>query len=214
MRTDVMTERISTVVNQNYIDNYFHEMEQICKRIDRAAVDRVIETLYSAWKYDKTVFIMGNGGSASTATHFVCDLSKCTIVEGKKRLRAICLNDNIPLMSAWTNDNGFDNLYSEQLKNLMRKGDVLIGISVHGGTGKDRAGLWSQNLLKAMKLAKEEYDAALIGFSGFDGGVFQQICDACIVVPFDSTPQVESFHLALEHLVTNCLKLKIETNGK
>jgi len=203
-----------TLVNQDYIDNYFREMELICKRFNRADIDRVIETLYSAWKYEKTIFLMGNGGSASTATHMACDLAKCTIVEGKKRLRVICLNDNIPLMSAWINDHGFENLYSEQLRNLMRNGDVLIGISVHGGTGKDKAGLWSQNLLKAMKIAKDEYGATLIGLSGFDGGVFTEICDACVVVPFNSTPQVESFHLALEHLITNCLKEKIEKNGK
>ena len=157
-----------TLVNQEYIDNYFREMELICKRINRADIDRVIEILYSAWKYEKTIFLMGNGGSASTATHMACDLAKCIIVEGKKRLRVICLNDNIPLMSAWINDNGFENLYSEQLRNLMRNGDVLIGISVHGGSGQDKAGLWSQNLLKAMKTAKDEYGATLIGFSGFD----------------------------------------------
>ncbi len=202
------------LVNQEYIDNYLREMELICKRLSRADIDRVIEILYSAWKYEKTIFIMGNGGSASTATHMACDLSKCTIVEGKKRMRVICLNDNIPLMSAWINDSGFDHLFSEQLKNLIRNGDVLIGISVHGGTGKDKAGLWSQNLLKAMQTAKEEYGATLIGFSGFDGGVFKEICDACVVVTFNSTPQVESFHLALEHLITNCLKEKIEKNGK
>ena len=214
MTQTLLTAEKQTLVNQEYIDNYFREMELICKRINRADIDRVIEILYSAWKYEKTIFLMGNGGSASTATHMACDLSKCTIVEGKKRMRAICLNDNIPLMSAWINDHGFDNLYSEQLKNLMRNGDVLIGISVHGGTGKDKAGLWSQNLLKAMKIARDEYGATLIGFSGFDGGVFTEICNTCVVVPFNSTPQVESFHLALEHLITNCLKEKIEKNGK
>jgi len=208
-----LTEK-QIIVNQEFIENYFHQMQVICQRINRADLDQVIELLYSAWKYEKTVFIMGNGGSASTATHFACDLSKCTIVDRKKRMRVICLNDNIPLMSAWINDNGFENLYSEQLKNLMKNGDVLIGISVHGGTGKDQAGLWSQNLVKAMQLAKAEYNATLIGFSGFEGGLFKEICDACVVVPFDSTPQVESFHLALEHLVTNCLREQIEKNGK
>ena len=153
---------------------------------------------------------MGNGGSASTATHFACDLAKCTIVEGKKRFRVICLNDNIPLMSALVNDNGFDNLFSEQLKNLMREKDYLVAFSVHGGSGKDKAGLWSQNLLKAMLIAKEDYQATLIGFSGFDGGAMKDVADECLVIPFNSTPQVESFHLAMEHLITNCLRKKIE----
>ena len=88
-------------------------------------------------------------------------------------------------------------------------GDVLIGISVHGGSGSDKAGLWSQNLLRAMQVAKDEFDATVIGLSGFDGGAFRQVADVCLTVPFASTPQVESFHLALEHLITFCLKEKI-----
>lgn len=196
--------------NQEFIDNYLEEMGTVIRDISRADIDRVIELLYRAWKERRTVFLMGNGGSASTATHFACDLAKCTIVEGRPRFRVICLNDNIPLMSALVNDQGFDNLYSEQLKNLMNDRDYLLAISVHGGKGKDKAGLWSQNLLKAMDLAKNRFDATTIGFSGFDGGALKEMADACVVVPFDSTPQVESFHLVLEHLICNCLREKIE----
>jgi D-sedoheptulose 7-phosphate isomerase len=212
-RASAVLKRCPQTVNRAYVDKYFSDMHEVIERISKEDIDRVIELLFSAWKDDRTVFIMGNGGSASTATHFACDLSKCTIVEGKKRFRAICLNDNIPLMSALVNDEGFDNLYSEQLKNLMRPGDLLIGISVHGGSGKDKAGLWSQNLLKAMNLTKEFYGGTTIGFSGFDGGAMKELADACIVVPFDSTPQVESFHLALEHLICSCLKEKIKSHG-
>jgi D-sedoheptulose 7-phosphate isomerase len=198
------------LMNKAFIESYLEDMKEIVNRLDREKIDRIIDLLFSAWKEGKTVFVMGNGGSASTATHLACDLAKCTIVEGKKRFRVICLNDNIPLMSALINDNGFDNLFSEQLKNLMQKNDYLIGFSVHGGEGKDKAGLWSQNLLKAMHLAKEEYQATLIGFSGFDGGAMKDMADECLVIPFNSTPQVESFHLAMEHLICNCLKKKIE----
>lgn len=120
-----------------------------------------------------------------------------------------CLNDNIPLMSALINDEGFDNLFYEQLLNQFQSGDVLICISVHGGAGRDKAGLWSQNLLKAMRYVKQN-EGKTIGFSGFDGGPMKEIADACVVVPFNSTPQVESFHLALEHLICDCLKEKIE----
>lgn len=198
------------LANKAFINSYLEDMKEIVDRLDKEKIDRIIELLFSAWKEGRTIFVMGNGGSASTATHFACDLLKCTIVEGKKRFRVICLNDNIPLTSALINDNGFDNLFSEQLKNLMQKNDYLIGFSVHGGTGKDKAGLWSQNLLKAMHLAKQEYQATLIGFSGFDGGAMKDMADECLVIPFNSTPQVESFHLAMEHLVCNCLKKKIE----
>ena len=195
--------------NKPYIENYFSEMKEIVDKISREDLDAVIEALFKAWKKGNKVFICGNGGSASTATHFACDLAKSTIVEGKKRFKAIGLNDNIPLMSALINDNGFDNLFSEQLINLFEEGDVLICISVHGGSGADKAGLWSQNLLKAMKVAKEK-GGKTIGLSGFDGGAMKEIADICVVVPFNSTPHVESFHLAFEHLICACLKEKIE----
>ena len=112
-------------------------------------------------------------------------------------------------MLALINDDGFDNLFYEQLKTKFQKGDVLICISVHGGAGRDKAQLWSQNLLKALKYAQENGGKA-IGLSGFDGGPMKEIADACIVVPVNSTPQVESFHLALEHLICSCLRQRIE----
>lgn len=194
-----------------YINKYFTEMDEVIKSISRNDILKVIDVLFSAWKDGRQVFIMGNGGSASTATHFVCDLAKCTVVDGKKRFKVIGLTDNIPLMSALINDNGFENLFSEQLKNLLQPHDVLIGISVHGGSGKDKAGAWSQNLLKAMQFAKDN-SAQTIGFSGFDGGAMKDLADICVVVPYNSTPQVESFHVALEHLISNCLAEKIRAH--
>lgn len=195
--------------NKKYIENYFLEMKKIIDKISREDIDKVIEALFDAWKNGSKVFVCGNGGSASTATHFTCDLAKSTIVGEKKRFKVIGLNDNIPLMSALINDNGFDNLFSEQLINLFEAGDVLIAISVHGGSGADKGGLWSQNLLKAMKMAKE-MGGKTIGFSGFDGGAMKEVADICVVVPFNSTPHVESFHLTFEHLICACLKEKIE----
>lgn len=197
--------------NRKYIDEYFNQMRQIIKDICRSDINKIIEVLFKAWQNKRTVFIMGNGGSASTATHFVCDLAKCTIVEGKKRFRVIGLTDNIPLVSALTNDSGFESIFEEQLKNLVRGGDVLIGISVHGGSGRAKAGNWSQNLLRAMAYMKK-IKGINIGFSGFDGGAMKDIADVCVVVPFNSTPQVESFHLALEHLICNCLYEKIKNS--
>jgi len=195
--------------NKDFIHNYLSEARKVTEAISVADINRAIELLFNAWKNGNQVFTCGNGGSASTATHFACDLSKSTIVQGKKRFKAYCLNDNIPLMSALINDDGFDNLFYEQLKANFQEGDVLIVISVHGGAGKDRAGLWSQNLLKAMKYAQENGGKS-IGLSGFDGGPMKKIADACITVPINSTPQVESFHLALEHLICSCLRQKIE----
>ncbi len=200
--------------NKTQIEQYFKEIKEITDNISREDIDDAIELLFDAWKNDNQVFFCGNGGSAGTATHFMCDLFKVTIVKGKKRFRAFCLNDNIPLMTALINDEGFDDLFIEQLKNLYRKGDVLICLSVHGGSGKDKAGLWSQNLLKAMDYVNN-HGGKTIGFSGFDGGAMNDVADVCIVVPFDATPHVEAFHVVLQHLIAFRLKEKImEYNEK
>lgn len=195
--------------NAKFICKYFEEMRQIVDKLPVDKINEVIEILFNAWKNGNKIFIMGNGGSASTATHFTCDLSKVTIVPNKKRFKVIGLNDNIPLVSALTNDDGWNEIYVEQLKNHFENGDVAIAFSVHGGSGKDKAGIWSQNLLKALQFAKDNGGTA-IGFSGFDGGAMKELADVCVVVPFNSTPHVESFHLVLEHLITFCLLEKIK----
>jgi len=195
--------------NKEQIEQYFKEIKEICDNISREDIDKTIELLFDTWKKGNKVFFCGNGGSAGTATHFMCDLFKVTIVEGKNRYKALCLNDNIPLMTALINDDGWDNLFTEQLKNLFEPGDVLICLSVHGGSGKDKAGAWSQNLLKAMEYVKNN-GGKTIGFSGFDGGAMKDYADVCIVVPFNATPHVEAFHVVLQHLIAFRLKEKIK----
>jgi len=194
--------------NKEAIDKYFTEMNEIIGKIDRGKIDEIIEMLFEAWENGNTIYCIGNGGSASTATHFAADLSKTTMVKGKKRFKAMSLVDNIPLVSAWINDEGYENVYTGQLENWFQKGDVVIGFSVHGGSGEGNAGAWSQNLPKAMQYAKDNGGKA-IGFSGFDGGAMAKLADACIVVPFESTPQVEAFHVVLHHLIIFRLKEKI-----
>jgi D-sedoheptulose 7-phosphate isomerase len=191
--------------DSEFINNYLSEVKSVAEAIAVEDVDRVIEILFEAWKSGNRVFTCGNGGSASTATHFACDLVKTAAPEGKRGFKAECFNDNIPLMLALINDEGFDNLYVEQLRTKFQRGDVILCISVHGGAGRDKASLWSQNLLKAMTYARENGGKA-IGLSGFDGGPMKEIADACIVVPAHSTPLVESFHLVLEHLIAFRLK--------
>jgi D-sedoheptulose 7-phosphate isomerase len=194
--------------NTVFIQDYFKDLSGIINGISKDDIDKVISMLDSARKEGKKLFIIGNGGSASTATHFACDLNKYTSVDNQKRFRAISLEDNIPLVTALVNDEGWNDVYSYQLENLMDDGDYIIAISVHGGTGKDKAAIWSQNLLKAVKLVQSRGGKA-IGIVGFDGGVLKDIADACIVVPIDSTPQVEGFHLVLTHLICSSLRQQL-----
>ncbi len=194
--------------NGAYIDRFLQGVEEIVRKISRPDVDRAIEVLYAAWRDGRTVFTAGNGGSAGTATHFAADLCKMTAMPGRPRLRALSLVDNIPLVSALVNDDGWDNVYTEQLETHYRPGDVLITISVHGGRGADRAGVWSQNLMKAIDYVKRR-GGTTIGLAGFDGGAMREVCDVCVVVPYDTTPHVEGFHVVLHHLMAFCLAERI-----
>jgi D-sedoheptulose 7-phosphate isomerase len=193
---------------RDFIKNYLAELEFVIKNVSQDDIHAMMDLLYTAWQEGKQVFIAGNGGSASTATHFTCDLSKFTAVEGKQRFRVICLNDNIPLVSALSNDLGWDSVYYEQLRNLMNPGAFLVVISVHGGSGADKAGIWSQNLMKAAKYIQDN-DGKVLGLVGFDGGALKQVADMCIVAPVNSTPQVEGFHVVLTHMLCTGLKQMI-----
>jgi D-sedoheptulose 7-phosphate isomerase len=191
-----------------FIESYLTDTSSLAQAISARDIDAVIQHLYDAWKRDATVFTAGNGGSASTATHLAADLNKYTSSKADHRFKALCLNDNITLVSALTNDDGWDNVYSYQLESFMREGDVLVAVSVHGGSGGDNAGEWSQNLLKAARVVKER-NGKLLALVGFDGGVLHKVADASVLVPADSTPQVEGFHLVLTHLIAARLKQAI-----
>ena len=194
--------------DREFVEQYLSETKIITDLIDRGKICQILDAIYETWSNGARMYLMGNGGSASTASHLVNDFGKCTVVPQKKRFKVIGLTDNASLITALVNDNGFENLYSEQMLNFIEPGDALVGFSAHGGSGKDKAGPWSQNLLKAFIIAKE-HGVKTIGFSGFDGGAMKDLCDLCVVVPFHNTQHVEDFHLSLGHLICNRLIQKI-----
>ena len=185
-------------------NNYLSEIAKIAEGfIGSPEYEKVIEILLDCHWRGGTIFTMGCGGSASTATHFAADLAKT--VGGFK---AISLVDNIPLVSAWTNDFGWESVFVGQLTHWITSNDVLVGFSVHGGNNQ-----WSGNLTMAMKFAKEK-GAKVIGFAGFDGGAMKKRADACLVVPTNSevygTPLVEAMHVVLHHGIIFDLKERIK----
>lgn len=175
------------------------------------AIESCTNLLFDAWRQKRWVFIIGNGGSASTATHLAADLAK-TVISNPDQfgLKVLSLADNIPLASAIVNDWGKEYLFDPTLGSCWEPDSVLVAFSVHGGSGSDKAGLWSQNLVRAIRFAKD-HGGKTIGFAGFDGGAMKELCDICIIVPADSTPVVESFHVVLHHLIAFRLKYLIKT---
>ena len=194
--------------SERFAQDYLRQAQEILGRVEATEVAKFTDVLFDAWQRGATVYVCGNGGSASTAQHMACDLFKCTIVEGQPRLRVLSLNDNTPLVSALINDDGWDQVYVEQLKTWWRPGDALLAISVHGGVGRDKSGAWSQNLLRAIEFANE-HDGRSLGLVGFDGGAMRSACTASLLLPADSTAHVEGLHVVLHHLVTAALRDRI-----
>ena len=188
-------------------ESFLEGIKTGCDKISREALEAAVGVLFEAWQKHKTVFIIGNGGSASTATHLASDLAK-NVAGDRPGLRAMSLGDNIPLVSALTNDNGFENIYTEQLNAWLEKDDILIALSVHGGSGRDKAGAWSQNLVKAIAFAKSR-GGKTIGITGFDGGVMKGLVDVWINAPAEETFQVEPLHVMIHHLLCEMLKRRI-----
>lgn len=209
-------------LHQKFIQAYLAECEQILKKISTEDIDKIIVHLFKAWRDESSIFVIGNGGSASSASHFAADLSKYPIsnsYEQKiRRFKVMCLTDSAPSISAWTNDVGFETIFEEQLKPWLKTNDVVVAFSVHGGSGSPTKGKkWSQNIPRAIALAKER-GAKVIGFSGDKGGVLKELSDACLVVPTVNrdtiTPQVEGFHVVIHHLIIHRLKQLIQSWGK
>src|SRR5438105_12488997 len=160
--------------------------------ISQTHLQNAVLLLERAYRNGHRIFIMGNGGSAATASHFALDLAKNTIMPGAPRLKAISLTDHVPLITAVSNDTAYEHIFAEQLANMMEPGDVVIGISASGN---------SQNVINALQLAKESL-AATIGLVGAKGGRIKDIVDVYILTPGHNIEQEEDAHLILAHVIT------------
>ena len=174
------------------LEDHISDVRRVLSEIPSEAVERVVEVILDAHRQMRHVYIIGNGGSASTASHFACDLSKATIVEGQRRLRVTSLTDNMALLTAWANDSSYDMVFAEQLSSLLNPGDVVIAISASGN---------SPNLLEAMRVAASR-GATTVGLVGFSGGSLMHGVDVVVHVPSQSYGVVEDCHLVLEHAIT------------
>lgn len=173
------------------IEDYISDLKTVLDQLSRQDLLVIIETLANARQEGKTIYICGNGGSASTANHMVCDLSKNTCVEGANRLRVIGL-DSIASLTAYANDEGYDRIFAEPVLSLVQPGDVLLAIS---GSGN------SPNVLRGVEAARQ-IGATTIGLTGYQGGKLKELVDICLVVPYNSLEQIEDVHLIINHILT------------
>jgi D-sedoheptulose 7-phosphate isomerase len=184
------------------IQEYITSLQQTLDQLPRQLISNVIDVLQAARLQGSQVFIMGNGGSAATASHFVCDLAKNTRREGLPHFRVIGLTDNMSIFSAYANDEGYENVFSQQLANLIRPKDVVIAISASGN---------SKNVICAIEEA-QKHDVTTIGFTGFDGGRLGQMVSINIHVRSNIIEHVEDIHLVLEHIIVKTIKDQLQAD--
>ncbi len=175
--------------------------DEVVARLPHEEIDLVIEELMHAYERGKNIFTFGNGGSASLASHFACDLGKGTVLSenGQERFRVIALTDNIPLMTAWANDTCYDQIFAEQLRNFVRPGDIAFAIS---GSGN------SPNVLRGLECARN-HGARTVGITGFDGGKMKSLCNLCVVLPSNNMQIIEDFHLSMTHAIFSVIRHRV-----
>ena len=177
---------------------YLLDIQQAVEQISLDAVEMLISLLLDAAWAGKTIYLIGNGGSAATASHFACDLSKGTRGADRPRFRVIALTDNVPLITAWANDVEYADVFAEQLRNLCQPGDILIAIS---GSGN------SPNILRAAAAATNT-GATVVALTGA-GGRLGPAADLWLQTPAGCIEQVEDLHLIVEHLVCRQLRERL-----
>lgn len=181
------------------IQNYIDGLGDCLKELLQQNVAEIADIIFDAYKKGKQIFIMGNGGSATTASHFANDLKLGTAVESKARVRVTSLTDNIAVISALANDIGYSSIFAEQLVGQLNEGDVVIGISASGN---------SPNVLKAIEFGRSK-GAITVGFTGFSGGKLKELTHKCIILSSRDYGQVEDTHLCLAHMVCYLVREKM-----
>jgi D-sedoheptulose 7-phosphate isomerase len=179
-----------------YFKQYCEEIIETLTKLNVGDLDKISNILWNAYINNKRIYVIGNGGSAATASHYVCDFGKGTIVAGEKRIKIMSLNDNTPHMTAIANDISYNEIFKEQLENFIEPEDVLICISASGN---------SPNLVQAVEYANS-VAVTTVGILGFDGGKLKDLTTENIVIENFNYGQVEDVHLMLGHVISQYFK--------
>lgn len=189
---------------EKQVRSYVRRVQSMLEALDVEAVAQATRLVLSSYGQGRTVFICGNGGSASTASHMAADLGKNTVAEGRARLRVISLNDNMAWLSAVANDLGYENVFVEQMANLLRAEDVLIALSVGGD---------SENVVRAAEYARA-HGGRVIALTGAGGGRLAERADVAVRLAGRGYGPVEDGHLILNHVFTEALRSRIGEGGR
>jgi D-sedoheptulose 7-phosphate isomerase len=177
------------------VQAYFETFSRLVPQLPYNEIQQITAVILQAFTEQRTIFIFGNGGSAATASHLMCDLNKAPIsiipYGDSRRFKVMAFTDNVPLLTAWANDLGYEHVFSEPLKNFVRHGDIVLAISSSGN---------SPNVIEALKTARDA-GAVTLGLSGCSGGNMQPLCDVCAIVPSGNVQMVEDLHHAIAHSI-------------
>ena len=195
MKTDTVIKQQLPVVKAA---DYLGETRGVMARLDADLIDRISEQIWQAYEQERTVYLFGNGGSAALASHLACDLAKGTAANGRRRMRAVSLNDNLALLTALANDLEYDEIFAEQLHHI-EPGDVALAISSSGN---------SPNVVRGLEVAQQA-GATTVAITGFKGGRVKSLCDMCLVVPSDNVQYIEDSHLSVMHAIFSAVRQRM-----
>lgn len=179
---------------------YRAAMRDLLHDVPLEAVARLADLIYQSAREERTVFVFGNGGSAATADHMSCDLTKNTRTPGAPLVRCLSLSSAMAAFSAFGNDEGYEQVFAGPLRSLGRPRDVALAISASGN---------SPNVLEALRAARAQHmhTAALLGFAG---GAARDLADVPVVITSTSVPHIEDAHLIVNHMVTECIRAMLQ----
>lgn len=183
---------------KEYIENYKKELMDTFNAMDEDILEQIYMSIEIARKGGKQVFVLGNGGSAAAASHWVCDFGKGINVKDSKRLKIYSLMDNMSISSALGNDISYEDVFVEQLNNYLDQGDVVIGLSVSGS---------SRNLVKALEFARMR-NAVTISIIGDYDGIMKKYSDITLLIPSKNYGIVEDIHMSIDHMISQYIKLQ------
>ncbi len=185
------------------VNLYLEKLNKSLHLISQQEINVFYDLILQAYQQQKQIFVMGNGGSASTASHMACDFNKGMSYRQSQKFRMICLNDNIPTMMALSNDVGYHVVFLEQLKNLMNEGDMVIGIS---GSGN------SENVIQAIQYANQ-HRGITVGICGYDGGKLKEFAKYPVHIPVNDMQIVEDIHLVINHMTMRVIGQHLGSTG-